>query len=199
MIMEKLVRTPTMVGLHEYSLVVRPTGNVAQVLETVVQSVYWQSKENTERHITLASFLGHDQMEDTIVRYMQRIFMQQHSFTLALNNYGGIPPHTVHVRIQDPGPLKRLAGELQVISNYISSCSCPPLKLMTNPTLPLFQQLTESVYRDVMMNYSQQTFHETFEVNELVLLKKNNAYDNSKAVHVFRLQPAVQSFDTLYN
>jgi hypothetical protein len=197
--MEKLVRTPTVVGLHEYSLVVQPDRNVAQKLETVVQSLYGQLKAKTERHITIASFLGHEQMEDTIIRYMQRIFIQQHSFTIALNNYGGIPPHTVHIRIQDPRPLKQLAGELQVISNYVSSCSCPPLKLISNPALPVVQQLTESIYRDVMMDYSRQTFHETFEVNELVLLKKNSAYDNSKPVHVFRLQPAPQSFNTLYN
>jgi 2'-5' RNA ligase len=129
-------------------------------------------------------------MEETIIRYTQRVCSQQPSFEVELNNYSGFPPHTIYLRVQNPEPFKQLAKELKVVSNYINSCSCPPASLKTNPHLPIAGKLPESIYTKALTEYSKKSFHETFMVKELILLRRSHPYDTSKTIHVFHLQPA---------
>jgi 2'-5' RNA ligase len=149
----------------------------------------------TKPHITIATFVAREEMEETISRYMHRILVKQESFEVALNNYSGFPPHSVYVRVQNPERFRRFGKELKAVDDYISSCFCPPLKL-TNPHLTIAKGLPESLYLQVMMDYSRKTFHETFMVKELVLLRRSNEYEMGKAINVFRLHP---SANTLYN
>lgn len=200
--MERLVISPTQVGLYEYMLVAQPDASVNEKVKAEkLQFKHYQKSPGTcSPHIKVASFFAREPMEETIIRYMQRIFSQQQSFEVALNNYSGYPPHTIYLRIQNPKPFKHLANELTAISNYVSSCSCPLPKLVTHPYLPIAKKLPDSMYFQALMDCSQKTFHETFVVNELVLLRRNNKYGTTKPVHVFRLQPpAATAKDSFYN
>jgi 2'-5' RNA ligase len=145
-------------------------------------------------HITIANFVAREAMEETILRYTQRICGQQCSFDVSFNNYSGFPPHTVYLRVQNPQPFKQLAKELKVVSNYISSCSCPPARLITKPHLTIAKLIPEVVYLKAIMDYSQKTFHETFTVNELVLLRRSHQFDTCKVIHIFGLQPVQNGF-----
>ncbi|MGI8638200.1 MAG: 2'-5' RNA ligase family protein [Segetibacter sp.] len=88
----------------------------------------------------------------------------------------GFPAHEIYLRVQNPTPFRQLVKELKVVSNYVSSCSCPPVKLIGNPHLSIARRLSETVYLKAIMDYSQKTFHETFMVNELVLLRRGSQY-----------------------
>ena len=198
--MEQMPKLLTQIelGLYEYLLVAHPDASVNEKVLAEKESFtaeYQQKIEiTTKAHITIANFMAREAMEETILRYTQRICSQQQSFEVALNNYSGYPPHTVYLRVQNPQPFRRLAKELKVVSNYVSSCSCPPVKLITNPHLSIARCLPETTYLKAMMDYSQKTFHESFMVNELVLLRRSNKYDTCKPVHVFRLQPTQDRF-----
>lgn len=180
-------------GLQEYQLVAHPDAGVnAKVMaqkEHFCNEYGQKVAFKTTPHITIANFLATEAMEETIIRYMQRVFIRQQSFEVALNNYSGYHPHSIYLRVQNPQPFKQLAKELKVVDDYVSSCSCPPVSLKTNPHVSIALRLPETVYLRAMMDYSQKTFHETFFVNELVLLKRNHSYETGKRVQVFRLQP----------
>jgi 2'-5' RNA ligase len=180
-------------GMNEYLLVAHPdaavTNKVIAEKESFTAEYHQKIAAKTKPHITIANFVAREAMEETILRYTQRICSQQQSFNVFLNNYSGFPPHTVYLRVQNPQPFKRLAKELKAVSNYISSCSCPPAKLIGNPHLTIARRVPETLYLKAMMDYSQKTFHETFMVNELVLLRRSHQFDTCKVVHVFRLQP----------
>ncbi|MDQ6812173.1 MAG: 2'-5' RNA ligase family protein [Bacteroidota bacterium] len=184
---------PIQFGLYEYLLVAHPDAAVNKKVmmekELFVAEYGQKMAAKTKPHITIANFLAHDAMEETILRYTQRVCSQLYSFEVVLNNYSGFPPHTIFLRVQNPQPFKQFAKELKVVSNYVSSCSCPPLTLITNPHLIIASRLPETVYLKAMMDYSQKSFHETFMVTELVLLRRDHQYDTCKAIHVFRLQP----------
>jgi hypothetical protein len=49
--------------------------------------------------------------------------------------------------------------------------------------------LTEQVYSRAMPDYSRKTFHGSFQVTELVLLKREHSFDTCKTVNVFHLLP----------
>lgn len=178
---------------YKYLLVTHPGGDVYNKVMAEKQSFYEPFGEKTaiktKPHITIANFLAREAMEETIIRYVHRICNQQPAFEVMLNNYSGFPPHTIYVRVQDPQPFRKLARELKAVSDYVHSCSFPPAKLVTNPHVSIARRLPEDVYFKALMQYSQKTFHETFTVNELVLLRRNNEFDSCKTIYVFHLKP----------
>jgi hypothetical protein len=171
-------------------------------------------------HITMAVFQAAEGMEDTLIRWIQRICQRYQRFELTLNNYSGIPPHTpkpaepacppgqslavcrdslistqripgtIFLRVQDPQPFKRLMQQLKAIDHYVRSSGCPPINLIDRPYLSIAGGLTEQVYNRAMPDYSRKTFHEYLPVDELVLLKRNHHFDPCRTVNIFRLQPS---------
>lgn len=128
-------------------------------------------------------------MEDTLIRWVQRICNSYKCFELTLNNYSGFPPHTIYLRVQDPHPFRQLMQQLRSIDEFIRSSGCPPANLITRPFLSIAGGLTEQVYNQAMPDYSRRTFHDSFRVDELVLLKRTHSFDACKTVNIFRLQP----------
>jgi 2'-5' RNA ligase len=191
-------------GFEEYLLVVYPHGDLQDRLMEAQQqfsSDYGldhrldQGKRiandifgRNRPHITLATFQAGEEMEDTLIRWIERICQQHRSFPLALNNYSGIPPHTIYLRVQDPAPLYDLTQQLGAIDEFIRSSGWPPVRLTDRPHLSIGGGLTEQVYNKAMPDYSRKTFHGIFRVEELVLLRRKHSFDPCKTVNVFGLK-----------
>jgi 2'-5' RNA ligase len=178
--------------LYEYLLIANPDTNVFEKVMAEKQSFYDEYKEKvaikTKPNITVADFLAKEAMEETIIRWIQRICNNQKSFTVTLNNYSGFPPHTIYLRVQNAVPFQQLAKELRVVSTYVSSCACPPMKLIANPHVSIARRLPEEVYFKALAQYARKSFHESFVVNELLLLKRKHQYESCKPVNVFAFQ-----------
>jgi 2'-5' RNA ligase len=178
-------------GMHEYLLLVHPVQDVYNQVMTEKQNFFDTYKEQvaikTKPHITVADFLADEEMEETIIRYMRRVFSTQKNFNVTLNNYSGFPEHTVFTRVQDHQPFKQLASSLKVIDQYLRSNGCPPAKFITHPHLTIARRLKQNVYEKAMFEYSQKTFYASFDVTELILLKRKSQFDKCKQVNVFKL------------
>jgi hypothetical protein len=79
--------------------------------------------------------------------------------------------------------------QLRSIDEFIRSSGCPPANLISKPFLSIAGGLTEQLYNKAMPEYSRRTFHDSFQVDELVLLKRTHSFDACKTVNIFRLQP----------
>src|SRR6186713_633044 len=83
----------------EYLLVIYPYGDLRDKLLDEQQqflSDYGLVTASANRpHITVAAFQAGEEMEETLIRWIQRICRQYRSFNLTLNNYSGFPPHTI--------------------------------------------------------------------------------------------------------
>jgi len=180
-------------GLWEYLLVVRPDAQVGSKLVTEILEFAerYQSKAFMQPvpHIPVGSFLASERMEETIIKWIQRICSRQKSFAVSLNNYGGLPEHTIFLRVQNHEPFRELAHQLNVINDYITAYNCPGLKISAKPRLDLASALPLHIYQKAMPDYSGKTFHETFIATELLLLKRTNAFESCKQVNVFRFYP----------
>lgn len=180
-------------GLWEYLLVIRPNAQVCSKLAAEKQEFYdryqQQSVIQLKPHINVGRFFASEGMESTIIKWMQRVCSMHQSFPITLNNYSGFPEHTIYLRVQNPGPFQELAFRLSVIDSYIRSNNCPALKLVSRPHLSIAAKLPPNVYDKAMPEYSRKTFHETFMVTELLLLKRMNEYDTCRHVNVFRFYP----------
>jgi 2'-5' RNA ligase len=179
--------------LYEYLLVAHPDNAVNEKVMTEKQFFYDEYREKisvkTQPHITIANFLAKESMEETLIRWIQRICTQQHCFTVTLNNYSGFPPHTIYLRVQNEQPFQKLAKDLKVLNEYVRSCSCPPVKIIAKPHLSIAGKLPEEVYFKALTQYAHKSFHESFLVKELQLLKRKHRYDSCKRINVFGLSP----------
>lgn len=184
--------------LFEYLLVAHPDEDVNNKLKAEQGIFYETYKEKIavarQPHITIANFLATEAMEETLLRWMQRICREQRSFAVTLNNYSGFPPHTVYVRVQNELPFKKLARAFKVIDEYIQMNACPPAKFITKPHVSIARRLPADVYERAMLDYSQKLFHETFNVQQLVLLRREHQFDACKTIHVFQLPAAEDLF-----
>ncbi|HKZ65570.1 MAG TPA: 2'-5' RNA ligase family protein [Chitinophagaceae bacterium] len=180
-------------GMNEYLLVIRPDDEVYNKVITEKQKFYdaYHQKVSDEAraHITVACFMAREEMEETLIRWIQRVSSQQKSFPVALNNYSGFPEHTIYLRVQDHQPFKQLATQLKVIDSYIRSNGYSPVKLINRPHMSIARRLSQDVYEKAMVDYSQKTFFELFTVRELVLLRRAHQYDTWKVINIFRLLP----------
>jgi hypothetical protein len=175
-------------GHKEYLLVVKPDSAVQEkiiaelhVLETYRPgSLAW-----IKPYITVAGFSAREEMEETLIRWIQRICSKNKSFVVTFNNYSGFPPHNIYLRVLDPVPFYQLALQLKTIDDFISS----PFVLNHKPHLSI-AKLPEQVYEKVIRDYSQKIFHESFAANELILLKKDSG--ECKTLNIFRFLPSTQ-------
>jgi 2'-5' RNA ligase len=180
-------------GFFEYLLVVHPDAPVyEQVMaekKIFTEQYHEQVAIKTKPHITVANFLAREEMEPTLIRWMHRVISTQKKFKVTLDRYSGFAPHTIYLRVQDHEPFKQLAKELKVVDQYVRSYGCPEVKLITRPHLTIARRLTEEVYRKAEQVYAQKDFHASFEVGQLLLLRREHQFDSCKQVNVFGLQP----------
>ena len=189
----KTFSAATVNGFWEYLLVAHPDAAVhAQVMH---EKQFFSEKfktaiaAKTKPHITIANFLAVEPMEETLIRWMHRIISSKKSFRVTLDQYGAFRPHTIYLRVQDHRPFQQLAKELQVVDQYIRGYGCPEMRLITNPHLTIARKLAQATYHDAVAMYAEKTFQASFEVKELVLLRRQHQFDSCKQVNVFGLQP----------
>ncbi len=180
--------------IKEYLLVVNPEADVWQQVmaeKANFSDTYRESAEiKMDPYIEVANFLGKEEMEETVLRWMHRIISAQKAFAVTLNNYSGFPnANNIFLRVQDHQPFRQLARELKVIDELVRDNGLPKAHLISNPHMTIARRLDKGVYEKAMMDYSRKDFHAEFQVNELILLKRNNQYDACKQVNIFRLQP----------
>ena len=181
------------VSMYEYLLVAHPDEAVyAKVMaEKQFFSARFKSSVavKTKPHITVANFLAMEVMEETIIRWMHRVISSKKIFRVTLDQYGAFRPHTIYLHVQDHQPFQQLARELKVVDQYIRSNGCPEMHLISNPHLTIARRLEKATYQEAVTVYAEKNFHASFEVKELLLLRRQHQFDSCKQVNVFGLQP----------
>ena len=180
-------------NLFEYLLVANPSSALAAI---IMQEKRWFIKEFTQSiatgtlpHLTIASFLGIEETEASINRLLENIFSSMISFSVTLEQYSGLPHHTIYLNVKNPLPFQQLAKQLNPVADLFKSSSCPPWRIINKPNLIIAHDLPEDVYNKAMTLYGKKKFSESFMLNELLLLRRKHQFDKCKTVQVFRLRP----------
>jgi hypothetical protein len=179
--------------MAEYFLVAVPpehiANKVAELKKTFAEEYGLTNSFVSEPCIQVGNFFAVESMEETIIRWTHRVCSQVRGFEVVLNNYSGIPSHTIFLRIQDHSPFKSLSSNLKVIDEYIRSNGYTEARFVTRPYLPIAEELEPAVYTKAMLEYSGRLFHDEFFVSELLLLKRRSRFEPSRQVNVFGLFP----------
>jgi hypothetical protein len=178
-------------GTWDYMLLAHPDDMVAaRLMEeklSFCKEYGLKAATKTRPYITVASFSAFERMEETMIRWLHRIIGNNRSFHVSLNNYSGIPAHTIYLRVQDHAPFQNLVSQLSIVEQYVKSNGCAGMNLMHKPHLNIARGLPEGLYEKALIDYSQRTFHDSFMVNELHLIKRKDQFENSRRVAVFPL------------
>jgi hypothetical protein len=180
-------------GLREYRLVIYP--DLAAYNKLMAEKQRFCRRFGVESvmksfpSIVVARFYAREGMEDTLIRWIERICSLCNSFYVTLNNYSGFPNHTIYLRITDARPFRQLSQQLKAIDDYVSPSCGRSTWLSQFPYLALAGELPEPVYERAMSFYSSKILRASFPANELVLLARDHPFAASKTVNVFRFSP----------
>lgn len=177
--------------LTEYLLIAYPDKSVMEKIlnerSQFCEQYKIRPKQELDPHLVVTSFFASEGMETTLVRWLQKICSLERGFNVTLNNYSGYPDSTIFLRIPETAPIQHFVGQLAAMKDFIS----PAAKgLYRRPHISIASNLSTGVYELALSEYSRKLFNESFQVNEMVLLKRKNAFVPVKAVQVFGLLPA---------
>lgn len=176
---------------REYRLVIYPDAPVYEKIMAEKQRFFTNYGVETAKsfpYIMVAGFYAGEGMEETLIRWIQRICSQHNSFEITLNNYSGFPQHSIYLRIQQPQPLQQLTAQLKTLDAHVQAMATNTFERI--PHIALANELAEPVYQQTMPVYSRKTFRARFMATELVLLGRDHPYAASKTITVFRFLPA---------
>ena len=176
--------------LMEYILVACPDTRVTDRINDEKQrfSRSYGSDRDTgnDYQIVIASFQAKEILEETLVRWIQNVCNLQTSFHVSLNNFSGFPTGIIYLRVQNEQPFQKLAGGLKILSGFLESNGCSALNVVTKPHMAITGKLPSDIYEKVIHEYSHHSFHETFKVDRLMMLKIDG-YMNCHTVTHFTL------------
>ncbi|RYF92751.1 MAG: 2'-5' RNA ligase family protein [Chitinophagaceae bacterium] len=175
----------------EYLLIAYPDRAVTEKL-LIERSFFRETygvrpKQELAPHIVISSFFASEGMETTLVRWLQKICSLGQGFNIMLNNYSGYPDGTIFLRIPDPAPIQHFVGQLSAMQDFIT----PGTRgLYRRPHIAIASNLDKALYERALSDYSRKVFNESFQVKEIVLLKRNDPFTAVRTVQVFGLLPA---------
>lgn len=142
--------------------------------------------------VPIASFSAPPRMEDTLSRWTQRICSNLEKTIIEFNNFSGLPPHTIYLRIQDASPLKQMVADLRKLDLYLTGNGHEPLHAVHRFMLPVVENIKESHYNNLMYRFGSIGFHGKAQVKSLVLQQfKGNGWKDlqqfSMAQSILRL------------
>jgi 2'-5' RNA ligase len=180
-------------GVWEYFLVVNPCVDVTEKINAEKQKFTTAYQDPTaiigKPYITIAAFLATDEMQPTLIRWIQNICNAHTRFPVLLRNFDGFVPQTIYVKVHNPEPFKQLGKSLQALDHFIRANECPPLKLTTTPHLIIAHHLSEDTYFNALPAYLQRPFQQSFIATKLTLIKRATSSGRCETVHVFPLAP----------
>lgn len=167
---------PASVGQYRYALSI-PSVVTAKIIEACMQTGSWPEKEGAPHfsaEIPMAHFSAQPRMEDTIIRWTQRICQQQSGFELVLNNFGALPPGLVYLRVQDASAVKNLAASLRAIDGYLTGNDQTSLEIQNRIYLPLFEKLNPQRYAVLSNWLARCEWCTKVPIQQLLLQRKNS-------------------------
>ncbi len=106
-----------------YRFALKPDERLAAGLNRWFKQMGFQEAPELDKNklcIPVAGFEATARLEDTLSRWTQRICSQTGFFALEFNNFGGEPPHSLLLRIQDVSPIRQLVNNLRKLDLYLT-------------------------------------------------------------------------------
>jgi len=142
-------------------------------------------EENYSSDILISSFQVKEGMEETVIRWLEKICFLNKGFQIILNNYSCIPEEEIFIRIQNLHAIQQLVNQLKMVDSFITSANCPSPLFNYSPYISIADKLNPTIYYLAIKEYCKKLFYASFDVKSLVLLKRNSVYHPFKMINRF--------------
>lgn len=177
----------------DYSLVVFPEGEGGERVKQLAGNFHRTFRGETQPLeaplIELASFRAREAMEETLIRWVQRVCHMQRRFWVQLEGFCEKHNGGLYLQVRDQRPFAKIAGSLSVVDQYIQSCGAPPVDWKPAPHCRITDTISTNEYEQTKKWFSEQAFQADFFVHSLVLMKQVNESSGAELVNVFPLLP----------
>lgn len=185
--------TRRMNTMHEYQLLARPDLLTNEWLNSNVRQLMpegdCQGPYEANINIPVAGFYAREQMEETLIRWIQRICAAQKSFVVAVEDHFNVMENTMSVKIKDNTALLQIIRQLKVIEDFIASSSCPPPQFAGIHYLEIAVKLPAVIFKNLVPGLCKKIFQQSFAMHELLLLKQAHVSGSFTTIHVFPFLP----------
>ena len=171
---------------RQYELVVFPEGAGGERVQQLAAELRAGAAGGEKPRILLGTFVAKEAMEETLIRWIQRVCRLQQRFRVSLEGPLAHPAGGWHLRVRDQWPFGRLAEGLAVIDPYLVSCGGRPAAWHRIPHCRLSEQPPEKTR--AIPGAAAADFEAAFWVHSIVLLKSGRE-GGTELVNVFPLLP----------
>lgn len=162
---------------NEYLLILSPEQHFQEQIIREKKAFYERYKAVTalssKPHITLASFLQYQPMEEKIIHRLSNIAGAQQPFMLEANGFDSFPTHTIFFTVATPTAIQELVKRIRPIQHLLKSKDDKP-HLIMEPHLTLARKLTPRQYEHGWLEYQHKHFTGRCLMKNMLLLKKRD-------------------------
>ena len=178
---------------QDYSLIVFPEGEGGERVKQLAGNFFRTFRDDLFPQelplIELAGFRAREAMEETLIRWIQRVCHMQRRFWVQLDGFCEQHSSGLYLQVQDHRPFTKIAGSLHVVDQYIQSCGGPPVEWIKTPHCRITDSATTNEYEQTKKWFMDKAFHADFFVHSLVLMKQVSESGSAELVNVFPLLP----------
>lgn len=178
----------------EYSLVLFPEGDGGEKVRQLAAMLQHGSTKAAGKvgspYISLGTFRGREAMEDTLIRWVQRVCRMQQRFRIEVNGPCVHPTAGWLLKVMDQGALTKLTESLAVIMDeYLHSCGKDKVSWSRSPYCSITEGQDKQAPDLRQSRINEMIFQTDFMVHSLVLMKKEYEGGESEMVNVFPFHP----------
>ena len=175
--MKTIINTIPGYRVYEYLLVLSPHEELWNKIVKVKNDFAEQYKSDHARwgkpHLTLATFVQYNMMEERIVNRLKAIAMGFPPFKVELKDYGSFPSHTIYINVTSKVPVQNLVKEIRSEAQRLMKLNDDnkPHFIM-EPHLAIARKLLPWQYEKAWLEYSNKHFTGRFIADSMLLLKR---------------------------
>lgn len=175
--MKTIINTIPGYRVYEYLLVLSPHEELWNKIVKVKNDFAEQYKSDHARwgkpHLTLATFVQYNMMEERIVNRLKAIAMGFPPFKVELKDYGCFPSHTIYINVTSKVPIQNLVKEIRGEGQRLMKLNDDnkPHFIM-EPHLTIARKLLPWQYEKGWLEYSNKHFAGRFIADSMLLLKR---------------------------
>ena len=178
---------------RSYSLSLQPQGEDLGNLRRLASSLWpdtgWRMEASPTPDIPIATFRGREAMEETLVRWIQRICRPHPGFSLTVCDPVVFPDLSLRMKVRDVDSLERIIQALGVLETYIRSCGTGPVEWVRTPYSRLGKATPPHGAGRSASGLGEYGMEAEFPVHRLVLERRMNGEEGSEVVCICPLQP----------
>ena len=123
-------------------------------------------------HITLATFIQFEMMEDKIINRLKTIAMGYTPFKVGLKDFGSFPSHTIFINVDTKLQVKNLVKEIKPAQRLLTLNKENKPHFIDDPYILVATKLLPWQYEKGWLEYSHKHFSGHFIADGMLLIKR---------------------------